>query len=540
MQTAVEQIQTVADIIVQQLAAWGVKYVYGIPGMTQLAIVDAIRRSDSIKFILVRHEEVAAFMASAYAKLTGDIGVCLTIAGPGATNLITGLYDAKMDRAPVLALTGQIGLQFVGTGAFQEIDQHALFEAVSDFNHVIDSPEQAVELMVLAMKNAIVDGSVSHLGVPMNVQSMQIPPNTKLMTKVGRIPDRRSMPHQENIDAAVSAIASAKNPVIIAGYGAREQQNAILEIAEKIGAPVATTYKAKGLIPEDHDLALGVIGTVGTDASKRVVYGADLLLVIGSSFSEHSSLPSYIKTVQVDMDPKMISRRYPVQVGLLGDSAVILPELIKKLPEMRNEEYLEHVAAVKKQWEDKKQKEIQSDAAPVRGPQIMKALQDVVASNAIISNDVGDNTLWFARNFVVTHQTILITGYVGSMGFGLPAALSAKLAYPDRQVVCTTGDGGFTMVMGDFATAIGNDLPITVVLLNNGKINMIEYEQDEAGFPHFATDLTPIDFAEYADCCGGLGFKVTHPNELYDTLKQALSSDKPSIVDILTDPRRRW
>lgn len=540
MQAAAEQTQTVADIIVRQLETWGVKFVYGIPGETELAIVDAIRRSENIKFILVRHEQVAAFMASAYAKLTGDVGVCLTIAGPGATNLITGLYDAKMDRAPVLALTGQIGLQFIGTGAFQEIDQHALFEAVSDFNHIVDSPEQAPELIVLAMKHAILNGIVSHLSVPKNVQNMPILPNVRVKPKEGRLPDRKSMPPLEIIDAAVSAIATAKNPVIVVGYGARGQRDTILKIGEKIGAPIATTYKGKGLIPEDHDLAVGVIGSIGTDASKRVVYGADLLLVVGSSFSEHTSLPSHIKTVQVDIDPMMIGRKFPIHVGLLGDVTVILPELLKKLPEMKNENYREHVAVIKKQWEEKKQKEIESDTAPIRGPQIMRALQDLVESDAIISNDIGDNTLWFSRNFVATNQTILISGYVGSMGFGLPAALSAKLTFPEKQVVCTTGDGGFTMVMGDFATAVGNDLPVTVVLLNNGKLDMIEYEQDEGRYPHFATDLSPIDFAKYAECCGGLGFKVQHPSELRNTLKQALSSKKPSIVDIVTDPRRRW
>lgn len=302
----------------------------------------------------MRHEQVTAFMASAYSKLTGDIGVCLTIAGPGATNLITGLYDAKMDRAPVLALTGQVGLQFIGTGAFQEIDQHALFEAVSDFNHIVDSPERAPEIIVLAMKHAIINGIVSHLGVPTNVQNMPIPSNLKVQPKEGRLPEKKSMPPLKMIDAAVSTIATAKNPVIVVGHGARGQRDNILKIGEKIGAPIATTYKAKGLIPEGHDLAVGVTGHIGTDASKRVVDGADLLLVVGASFSEGTSLPSNIKTVQVDMDPMMIGRKFPIHMGLLGDVAVILPELLKKLPEMKNGKYLEQVAVIKKQWEDKK------------------------------------------------------------------------------------------------------------------------------------------------------------------------------------------
>jgi thiamine pyrophosphate-dependent acetolactate synthase large subunit-like protein len=214
--------------------------------------------------------------------------------------------------------------------------------------------------------------------------------------------------------------------------------------------------------------------------------------------------------------------------------------LHEKVSDKHADGYLDQVARIKKRWEQKKQQEIASDASPVRGPQIMDALQKVIDHDAIISNDVGDNTLWFARNFVATDQEILISGYVASMGFGLPAALAAQLVYPERQVVCTTGDGGFTMVMGDFATAVANELPLTVVLLDNAKLAMIEHEQDEAGVPHFATDLHRIDFARYADSCGGEGFTVEDPQDLKEALKNALSAKKPTLVDIITDSRRRW
>jgi thiamine pyrophosphate-dependent acetolactate synthase large subunit-like protein len=474
---AAEQTERLAaDLIVEQLIEWGVKYVYGIPGETTLRIVDAIRRrSDKIRFVLVRHEEVAAFMASAYAKLTGELGVCLAIAGPGATNLVTGLYDAKMDNAPVLALTGQVALQFLGQGNFQEIDQHELFDAVADYNNLIDSPEQVTTLMTLAMKHAVVEGSVAHLGVPVNVQALTVLPNAKTAGKEGRLPDMRLMPHAELIDAA-----------------------------------------------------------------KRVVYGADLMLVVGCSYSDKTAIPSRVKQVQIDLDPMMIGRKFPVHVGLVGDAAMILPVLLDRITEKHNDAFINQVAEIKKRWELKKQTEIDSDTPPARGPQIMHALQELVDPDAIIANDVGDNTLWFARNFVATNQQILMSGYVASMGFGLPAALAAQLTYPKRQVVCTTGDGGFTMVMGDFATAVANDLPLTVVLLNNAKLAMIENEQDNDSMPHFATDLQRIDFARYADACGGEGLTVDDPRELNDTLKNALSSKRPTLVDIITDPRRRW
>ena len=531
----------VADAIVEQLVEWGVKQVYGIPGETSLAIVDAIRkRGDRIRFVLVRHEEVAAFMASAYAKLTGDLGVCLTIAGPGATNLVTGLYDAKMDRAPVLALTGQVALQFLGLGSFQEIDQHALFEAVADFNEVIDSPDQVTELVTLAMKRAIVERGVSHLGIPLNTQALPVPANVKIKPKQGRLPDLRLMPHPQLIDAAARAIDAAERPALIIGGGARGQRDAVLRLAEKISAPIATTYKAKGVIQEDHPLALGVMGDIGTDPAKRIVFGADLLITVGCSYSDNTAVPSYITQVQIDLDPMMIGRKFPVHVGLVGDAAMILPVLSEKLAGNRNDGYRDQLARIKKRWEQKKEREIASDTPPVRGPQIMRALQELIDRDAIIANDVGDNTLWFARNFVAIDQDILSSGYVASMGFGLPAALAAQLTFPKRQVVCTTGDGGFTMVMGDFSTAVAYELPITVVVLDNAKLAMIEHEQDEAGVPHFATDLQRIDFARYADACGGEGFRVEDPQDLKDTLRSALAAKKSTLVDIITDPRRRW
>jgi pyruvate oxidase/acetolactate synthase-1/2/3 large subunit len=533
--------QLVAEVIVDQLSNWGVKYVYGIPGETSLDIVDAIRKKgDAMRFILVRHEQVAAFMASAYGKLTGELGVCLTIAGPGATNLVTGLYDAKMDQAPVLALTGQVALQFLGLGSFQEIDQHALFEAVADFNEVVGAPEQVVELVSLAMKRAIVGRSVSHLGVPMNVQTLPVPKNIKIKPKQGLLPDLRLLPHSQLIEAAAQATNSAKKPVLLVGYGARGQRDLILQLAEKISAPVATTYKAKGIISEDHPLALGVVGNIGTDPAKRMVYGADLLITIGSSYSDNTAVPSFIKQIQIDLDPMMIGRKFPVDVGLVGDAAMILPALYDRLEDRLDIDYRERIAQIKKLWEEKKQRESASEKPPVRGPQVMRALQDLVERDAIIATDVGDNTLWFARNFIATDQEILISGYVGSMGFGLPAALAAQLAYPARQVVCTAGDGGFTMVMGDFATAVAYDLPITVLVLDNAKLAMIEHEQDAAGVPHFATNLQKIDFARFADACGGEGFVVDSPKDLYGAFRDALSVKRAALVDVVTDPRRRW
>lgn len=356
--------KTVSDVTVEQLAAWGVKYVFGIPGHTSLRMVEALRRQDKIKYIRVRHEETAALMASAYAKLTGNVGVCLTIAGPGATNLMTGLYDAKMDRAPVLALTGQVRLQYIGPGSFQEIDQDALFEPVSIFNKTINSKDQTTELLTLALKHAIVDRGVAHLSIPNDIQSE--PFDTEIKPKGGRIPDFRIEPPEELIDEAIELIENSQRPVIIAGWGAMGQGETLIKIAQKISAPIATTFRAKGIIPENHDLCLGVLGDVGTPVARRIINDSDLLLVFGSSFSDKTSIPKTITTIQVDIDPFNIGKTSPIRLGIWGNTASVLPKLLEKLKPKNNQQMLEKVKKLKEEWQERLRLESDSRAIPIR------------------------------------------------------------------------------------------------------------------------------------------------------------------------------
>jgi pyruvate oxidase len=526
--------KTVSEVIVEQLAAWGVEYVFGLPGTTCLGVVDAIRKHDAIGFIKVRHEEAAALMASAYAKLTGKVGVCLTIAGPGATNLITGLYDAKMDRAPVLALTGQVKLQYIGPGGFQEIDQDALFNSFCVFNKTINSKEQTIELVTLALKHALVDRGVAHLTIPNDVQKELFYAPIEPME--GRIPDF-SIVNTDLIDRAAQVIDEAEQPVIIAGWGARHYGKALLTLAEWIQAPIATTYRAKGVVPEDHELALGVLGDVGTPMARRYVDAADLLLVFGSSFSEKTNIPQK-PTIQVDIDPMNLAKEFAIDVSILGECGVVLKKLLERVKQRANPQVVESVKKEKEKWTARLDREADATASPVRAPYIMKVLREVIDSDAIITIDVGDNSFWFGRNFVMHRQTLLMSGYLATMGFGLPSAIAAKLAMPDKQVVCVTGDGGFAQVMGDFSTAVEHDLDIIVVILNNNELAMISMEQKIEGYPEFATELENPDFAEYAVSCGGVGFKVTEPKGLKTALEEAIAAKKPAIVDVVTDPKR--
>lgn len=528
--------KTVSDVIVEQLAAWGVEYIFGLPGTTCLGVVDAIRKQNEIRFIKVRHEEAAALMASAYAKLTGKVGVCLTIAGPGATNLITGLYDAKMDRAPVLALTGQVKLQYIGPGSFQEIDQDVLFNSFCVFNKTINSREQTIELVTLALKHALVERGVSHLTIPNDIQKELL--EARIEPIEGRIPDFRIV-NTELIERAVRLIEEAERPVIIAGWGAKEQGENLLKLAERLKAPIITTFRAKGVVPEDYELSLGVLGDVGAPMARRYVNAADLLMVFGSSYSEKTNIPRK-RTIQVDIDPMNLAKEFPIELTIIGDCGVVLEKLLEKVKERESQGLVETVRIEKENWYAQLEKEADSKASPLplRAPFIFNVLRETIDHDAIITIDVGDNGFWFGRNFVMRQQTLLMSGYLATMGFGLPGAIASKLAFPDKQVVCITGDGGFAQVMGDFLTAVENNLDIIVIILDNKELAMISVEQKVEGYPKFATELNNPDFADYAISCGGVGFRVKEPNELKDAFEKAKKAKKTAIVDVETDPKR--
>lgn len=530
------KVRTVSDVLVEQMAEWGIKYVFGIPGTSSLGLVDAIRKNTKLKYIQVRHEQTAAFMASAYGKLTGHIAACLTVAGPGATNLATGLYDAKLDHAPVLALTGLVKRQLIGPGSFQEIDQHSFFEPICVFNHILMSEDQTTSLTTLAIKHALIDRGVSHISVPNDIQ--KLPCNASVMPMEGRIPNSNILQCEHLIRKAASIVDKATRPVIISGFGSLGQGGKLLRFAEKITSPIVTTFRGKGVIDEDNELYVGSHGTIGSTAAARLVRQSDLLIVIGSSFSDMTQIPP-MKMIQIDINPMMIAKNHPVEVGLWGNSSEILPKLTETVEEKKNDDYHSEIVRLKKEWVSSLMQEADSSQMPIRPQYIIKVLNDAIASDAIISLDVGENGWWFGRNFFMKHtQQMVMSGYLASMGTGLPGAMVAQLAYPDKQVVCITGDGGFSMVMGDFLTAVKYKLPVKVFLLNNKQLGMILQEQKVENYPNWQTELYNCDFAQYAQNCGGIGIVVRDPKELERAVGKALSLKKPVIVDIETDPRR--
>ncbi|MEN4017677.1 MAG: thiamine pyrophosphate-binding protein [Methanobacterium sp.] len=528
--------KTVSDVLVDQLVEWGVKYVFGMPGTSVLGIIESIRKNDKIKYIQVRHEETAAFMASAYGKLTGHVAVCLTIAGPGSTNLATGLYDAMLDHSPVLAITGIVKRQIIGPGSFQEIDQYSFFRPVSVFDKILMSRKQTVPLVTLALKHAIIDGGVSHIGIPVDLQNSLHDAET--LPFEGNFPNNSISQPEIMVKKAARIIDESHRPVIITGFGAMGQGDNIIEIADKISAPVVSTFRGKGVINEYHRLYVGSHGGIGSSAAAKLVKDSDLLIVIGCSFSDQTMLPEK-RMVQIDINPMMIAKRHPVEAGLFGNSSVLVPELKEKVKENKKGDYLDEIRNLKQEWLDLLQKEADSTKTPIRPQYIVKVLNEKIADDAIITLDVGDNGWWFGRNFLMKKtQKMIFSGYLGSMAFSLPAAIAAQLIYPERQVICTAGDGGFSMLMADFMTAVKNELPIKVFIFNNSELAMIRQEQLMENYPNYETKLHSFDFAEYARNCGGVGIKVETPEELEEAVDEALELNKPVIVDINTDPLR--
>jgi pyruvate oxidase/acetolactate synthase-1/2/3 large subunit len=495
-----------------------------------------VRKNDRVRYIQVRHEQTAAFMASAYGKLTGHVAACLTVAGPGATNLATGLYDAKLDHSPVLALTGMVKTQLIGPGSFQEIDQHSFFEPICVFNEILMAPHQTTTLTTLAIKHALIDRGVSHISVPNDVQ--KLPCDAEVVPMQGRIPNRSISQSASLIKEAATVIDGAQRPVIISGFGALGQGEELLRLARKVSAPIVTTFRGKGVVDEDDPLYVGSHGTIGSTAAARLVRESDLLVVVGSSFSDMTQIPPK-RTIQVDIDPMMIAKNHPVEVGLWGSSSEVLPRLADTVREKRSPDYLAEITRLKQEWVAQLEREADASLIPTRPQYIIKVLNNRLADDAVIALDVGENGWWFGRNFwMKQRQKMVMSGYLASMAFGLPAALVAQFVYPERQVVCIAGDGGFSMVMADFLTAVKYSLPIKVFLFNNRQLGMIMQEQRVENYPNCQTELHNCNFADYARNCGGIGIAVAGPGELEAAVDEALAADEPVIVDISTDPRR--
>lgn len=529
--------RTVSDTMVETMVAWGVNTVFGIVGHSNLGFGDAMRVAElrgDLAYYGVRHEGAAAFAASAYGKLTGRPAACFGIAGPGSTNLLTGLYDAKVDRSPVLALSGQVPSATMGRGAFQDLDLEAAFNDVARFSRTVFAGSDHAELMNLACKTALVESDVTHLIFPdeVQVQSSDSPASGP----TGRTGIRNFPPPAQSLAEAVEMLSKADRPLFIVGAGARQDMAPIIALAERLGAPVATTFKAKGQISDRHPLGCGVLGRSGTPVASWFMNESDLIVAFGASFANHTGISPYKPIVQVDHDPMAIGRFHPVSVGVIGHVGVTANAMTAALAENAQGDHAAEVAERWSIWRDEKHARLGDDQqAGMSSAAIFAELGAAVDPDAVISVDVGNNTYSFGRYFEVDRHTVLMSGYLGSIGFGFAGAMGAWAAGTGRQVVSVSGDGGFGQYAMELTTAAKYGMNITHVLVNNSELGKISKEQRSADLDVWQTSLQNPNFATFADNCGARGFRVEHPNELKPMLAQALAHDGPALVDIVAN-----
>ena len=537
-----EHERTVSDVMAETMVNWGVRHVFGMVGHSNLGLADAIRRQEdagNLTYIGIRHEGAAAFAASAYGKLTGTPAACLTIAGPGATNLLTGLWDAKLDRAPLLALTGQVDEQVLGPGAFQEVDLAGAFQPVAAWSQTVLPSSKHAELMSLAAKNAYLRDGVAHLIFPDDVQTIP-KPDVEASGPEGRLPSIDIVPPAGPLAEAVELLRGAKRPVIIVGYGAKDAMPGVVSLAERLGAPVITTFKAKGLIPDDHDLACGVLGRSGTPVASWVMNEADALLVLGASFANHTGIYPGHPIVQVDFDPMQLGKFHPVKVPVWGEVGVTCGMLERELAEgsIAATDQRGDVAARQEIWAAEKRSRLADDRGHgVSSAAVFESATRLIPEDAVIAVDVGNNTYSFGRYFESrAGQRVLMSGYLGSIGFGYPAAIGAWAATDgDRPIVAVTGDGGFGQYMAELTTAVKYGMNITHLLLNNGQLGKISKEQRAGEWDVWQTQLHNPSFAGYAELCGALGIRVTEASGLDAAIARALAHDGPAMVEVVTD-----
>ncbi len=543
----IERPLTVSDIMTKTMTNWGIKYVFGIVGHSNLGLAEALRKEEEagrLTFIGVRHEGAAAFAISGYAKLTGRPAACLAIAGPGATNLLTGLWDAKVDRAPALALVGQVDTQVLGPGAFQEVDLASAFAPVSQFNQTVLHSSRHAELMSLAMKNALLHRDVANLIFPDEVQVLPARPGDEPATPEGRIGSSLITADPASVTAAVDLITDASRPMIIVGYGARDSMDKIIELAEKLNCPVVTTFKGKGQMPDSHPLAAGVLGRSGTPIASWFMNGCDLQIVLGASFSNHTGIEKKKPTIQVDFEQMALGKFHPVEAPVWGEIGLTVNQFHEQLPaQIACKDQHAELAERWRLWREEKHRRTADDRGEgMNSAWIFEVLGDHMPDNAVIAVDVGNNTYSFGRYFETKgQQRVLMSGYLGSIGFSFPAAMGAWAAtqaepdYQGRPVYSVSGDGGFGQYLADFTTAVKYNMNITHVLLNNGELGKISKEQMSGQWAVWQTSLHNPSFAEYAKLCGGKGFRVTDKESLAAALEDAANYAGPSLVEIITD-----
>ena len=541
------------DIVAEALIDWKVEVVFGIPGDSINGFIEALRvRRDKIKFVLVRHEESAALMACGYAKYTGKLGVCTSIAGPGAIHLLNGLYDAKADNTPVIVITGGTSTDLMNSSFQQDVNLMNLFSDVAVYNSMIGSPRQAEMAVDIACRTAYVRRGVSHLNIPTDVQEQKLGGHYSRHKVPGHTSDISVGPISADIlmiKKAAEILNNGKKIIILVGQGALNASEEVITAAQKLNAPIIKAMLGKAVVPDDHPYTLGGIGFLGTEPSSDAMSESDTIFMIGTSFPyiDYLPRPGQAAGIQIDIKPEKIGLRYPVKIGLIGDSKQVLSQLIPLLRDRRTTnidndpslEFLKSKQQAMKKWNEILTEQSNRVDEPVKPQVVAAAVSEELDDDAIISVDSGVNTCWAARFLKIkSGMKFSGSGSLATMGCGVPYAIAAQIAYPERQSIAFVGDGGFTMLMSEFATAVQYQLPIKVIVLNNKILGMIRWEQMAfLGNPEYGIEFSQIDFVKIAEACGGKGFSVTKMKEVKPVIHEALmEKNVPVIVDVHVDP----
>ncbi|MBV9817641.1 MAG: hypothetical protein JOZ07_04750 [Solirubrobacterales bacterium] len=536
---------TTSELIVDRLLEWGIDTYFGLAGDGINGFFEALRtRSDRIRFIHVRHEEEAALAAVGHAKLSGRPAACVTTSGPGAIHLLNGLYDARIEGAPLIAITGTTYHDMVGTHFLQDLNQDYVFNDACAFNQRVNGPAHAVNAADLAVRAALAHRAASHLAIAIDVQSWELDEgmisdkNVPGHTSVTRDP-RVTVPPRAELARAAAALRGRTKVAIIAGAGARGAGEELERVAERLAAPITKPALGKDCVPDDSPYTTGGIAFAGTRPSQEALETCDGLLIVGSSSNYYDFWPAPGQAVGVQIDDReeRIGLRYPVQVGLVGDARATLAELFEQLEPNSDRSFLERAQEGMRDWWALMDRQGTDPSTPMKPQVVTHHLQRLLADDAIVCGDAGTTTIWQGRMRLRRGQSFTFSGTNCSMAASIPYAMGAQVAFPDRQVVAFTGDGALSMLMGDLATLAQHRLPITVVVINNSSINLILWEQMAfLGNPEFACDLSPVDFAKVAEGCGLRATRVTDPGDCEAALRDALAHDGPALVDCVVDP----
>lgn len=538
-----------SEVLVERLAEWDVDTVFGLPGDGVNGIMEGLRRHrDQVRFVLVHHEEAAAFMACGYAKATGRLGVCLATSGPGGIHLLNGLYDAKLDHAPVLAVTGMQETSVLGTDYQQEVRLDQLFADVAEYNQVITNPAQLPGVVDIAVRTALARRGVAHLTFPNDLQVADADADPWAHVAPARPPRSAprylappGRPRQEDLERAAALLNAARRPALLVGAGALGAGAEVTRVAERLGAPVVKTLPGKAVIGDDSPLTTGGLGLLGTRPSEELVDDVDVLFMIGTNFpyTAHLPEPGTVRVVQLEADPVRAGRRLPTEVPMIGDAKEGLRALLPLLRRNDDRDHLARHQQAMQRWRSD-MRALQTPARhPVAPQYLMAVVDDLAADDAVLTCDSGTVATWAARHWTIRgDRGFYLSGNLASMAAGLPYAVAVQHAFPGRQVIAFVGDGGFAMLMAEFLTAAQHRLPVKVVVNNNNSLGQILWEQMVLGYPeHGVRYPEPFtDFSSWARACHGYGAKVTRAADLPGAVRAALAHDGPALVDVDVNP----